>query len=155
MPEIYDYIVQKYYDNILNYCNMKLNHDIKAAEDCTQEVFLILAEKIDKLNLSISIQNWLYCIAKRRIKAYIHKHPPTVDIEELHEMPDYSSELDKDSILDELTDDEKTLLKLYYGGEDKMKIASAYGITLSALHSRIRNIRKKLKNNCENSTNTE
>ena len=40
---------------VLHYCNARLNGDVQAAKDCTQEVFLILYQKMNKLNLSLNM----------------------------------------------------------------------------------------------------
>ena len=145
MSEIYDDLVRKHYDNVLHYCNARLHGDVQAAKDCTQEVFLILYQKMNKLNLSMNIQGWLYRTADREVKTYIRKHPLTVDIDELPEQADVSAVIGDTSILDELTEDEKQLAIEYYSGEDKNTIAERNGLTLIALYSRIRNIKQKLK----------
>ncbi len=152
MSKVYNDIVQKYYNDILRYCNSRLDNNNNAAQDCTQEVFLVLAKKIKKLDLSLNIKKWLYSTADNEIRSYIRKHPPTVDIEDIPELPDYTSDLGGESILDELTEDERKLVRMYYGGENKIKIARDYGISISALHSRVRNIKKKLKKIRENDT---
>lgn len=155
MYELYNDIVQKYYESILNYCYTQLSPDIDAAKDCTQEVFLELAKKIDKLNLSVSPKNWLYRVANIKVKAYKRKHPPAVDIEEISEMPDNSSDFGNLNVFGDLTEEEILLIKLYYGGEDKLKLAQTYGITLSALYSRMRAIKKKIKENYSDLTNNK
>lgn len=40
---MYDEIVSRYYNVILNYCKYKLNGNKTAAEDITQEVFFVLS----------------------------------------------------------------------------------------------------------------
>lgn len=42
---MYDEIVSRYYNVILNYCKYKLNGNKTAAEDITQEVFLFCTKK--------------------------------------------------------------------------------------------------------------
>ena len=145
MSEIYEDIMRKHYDNVLHYCNARLNGNVQAAKDCTQEVFLILYQKMNKLNLSLNIQGWLYQTADREIKAYIRKHPMTVDIDEVPEQVDETAFIGDVNILDELTEEERQLTVEYYSGEDKNVIAQRNGITLSALYSRIRNIKQKLR----------
>ena len=154
MSKVYNDIVQKYYNDILRYCNSRLDDNNNAAQDCTQAVFLALAKKIKRLDLSLNIKKWLYSTADKEIKSYIRKHPPAVSIEEIPEQIDYDSDLSSGSILEELTEEERKLVRMYYGGENKIKIARDYGISISALHSRVRNIKKKLKKIRENDTNT-
>ena len=45
----------------------------------------------------------------------------------------------------DFTEEERQLTVEYYSGEDKNVIAQRNGITLSALYSRIRNIKQKLR----------
>lgn len=42
---MYDEIVSRYYNVILNYCKYKLNGNKTAAEDITQEVFFCSVQK--------------------------------------------------------------------------------------------------------------
>lgn len=65
---MYDEIVDKYYNEIYNYCCTKLNFNRTAAEDVTQEVFFALYKKLDRLKLSENIRIWLYRAADLEIK---------------------------------------------------------------------------------------
>lgn len=49
---MYDEIVNRYYNVILNYCKYKLNGNKTAAEDITQEVFFVLYRKRNHLKLA-------------------------------------------------------------------------------------------------------
>ena len=71
---MYDEIVNRYYHVILNYCKYKLNGNYAAAEDVTQEVFLTLYRKINRLKISENIKLWLYRTADNNVKTYIRKY---------------------------------------------------------------------------------
>lgn len=143
---MYEKIVNDYYPVILSYCYMHLGNDIHAAEDCTQEVFLMLHIKIKQLNLSINIEGWLYAVADRKIREYRRKHPETVNIDTLPEQfeePDFISQV-SDSVLDTLNPKDRRLLEIYYSGENRNRIAERLGLTTNALYLRVKRIRKKL-----------
>ena len=56
---MYDEIVNRYYNVILNYCKYKLNGNKTAAEDITQEVFFVLYRKRNHLKMGDNIKLWL------------------------------------------------------------------------------------------------
>ena len=121
---------------------MRLNCDIHAAEDCTQEVFLILLKKLPKLIRQDELGAWLYRTADIVMKNYRKKNPETTDIDSIPEIPE---EIVSESILDNLTDEERHLLTLYYSGADKIQLARSFGMTLKALYTRIMRIKNKLR----------
>lgn len=53
---MYDEIVNRYYNVILNYCKYKLNGNKTAAEDITQEVFFVLYRKRNHLKMGDNIK---------------------------------------------------------------------------------------------------
>jgi RNA polymerase sigma-70 factor (ECF subfamily) len=68
-------MVNRYYEKILKFCCYALGGDRTAAEDCTQDIFLILYENMDRLRDYDEIGGWLYktagnvskqCAASRR-----------------------------------------------------------------------------------------
>lgn len=142
---MYKKILNDYYSAILSYCFMHLGNDIHAAEDCTQEVFLLLHTKLNRLNLSLNIEGWLYAVADKKMKDYRRKHPEIVGIEKLPEESEEPDFIPKNSALDSLDDDERQLLEVYYSGENRDKIAEKLGLTTNALYLRIKRIRKKLE----------
>lgn len=73
----YEEITRRYYQAIYNYCQVRLK-DEYAAEDCTQDVFLLLYRKMNKIKLSENIRAWLYRTADNVIKNHrrkIKNHP--------------------------------------------------------------------------------
>lgn len=146
-----DFLIEKYYPDILKYCTFRLKPDEQGAEDCTQEVFLVFSQKINELDMSSDLRSWLYAVADNKIMAYKKKHPPTVDLETVPE-PSYEMNLDG-SPLDELPEDEKELLTAYYTGKDKMKLAKGDGISLKALYMKVSRIKEKLRTILDDSHN--
>ncbi|WP_173385781.1 RNA polymerase sigma factor [Ruminococcus flavefaciens] len=68
--EIFEMILEKYYDEILLYC-LSILGDNQSAEDCVQEVFLLLYQKRKKLYLSAVIRSWLYKTAANIVKRHL------------------------------------------------------------------------------------
>lgn len=139
-------LIREYYRDILRYCNAKLQDDSYVAEDCTQEVFLVLYEKVNTLDMSKDIRPWLYAVADRKIKAYARKNQPMLNLEaipEQEQMIDFN--FDGNNILDVLDEEERRLIKDYFEGESKIKLAKLYGISLPNLYVRVSRIKNKLR----------
>lgn len=144
-------IIEEYYQNIYNYCYAKLNFNHTNAEDCTQEVFLILFKKQKKLNLSDNIKVWLYKTADNVIKSYRRKNKiddKTLNIEEIEIAVENDFEVtNKSKIFDNISEEEYTLLKTYYNNEygNKAEVAKQFNLTVQNLYKRIHKIKSKLK----------
>lgn len=143
-------IIKKCYNSILKYCTYYLRGNIHAAEDCTQEVFLTLHQKIAKLDMSKDIRPWLYRVADMKIKEYVRKHPDWTDIETVPDLPDETADMMKDSVLDVLDDSERNIAEAYYSGADKTKLAESQGMTLNTLYMKMQHIREKIRKFIEN-----
>ena len=141
-------VYEKYYDVVFRYCRIRLYGDFQGAEDCTQEVFLILFRKLKKLVDMDSILPWLYQTADREIKIYLRKHPETINIDDIPEPP---APIPKTDVLDMLDEDERNLIELYYQGGDKLELARKLHISLEALYKRVHRIRQKLQQYLEDS----
>jgi RNA polymerase sigma-70 factor (ECF subfamily) len=63
-------IVRQYYGKILAYCAYFLGGDRQAAEDCTQDVFVVLYKRMGALNNYGKIGGWLYKTAGNLVKQY-------------------------------------------------------------------------------------
>ena len=88
----FDDIFRGYYEKILNFCYAKIG-DKQLAEDCTQEVFLILSKKMHKLKLDTDIAAWLYGTAKNEIKQCLRKNKhDNVSVDDLTELPQKTQE---------------------------------------------------------------
>jgi RNA polymerase sigma-70 factor (ECF subfamily) len=69
-------IVKRYYEKILKFCVYALGGNRSAAEDCTQDIFLILYENMARLRDYDKIGGWLYKTAgniSRRCAASLRK----------------------------------------------------------------------------------
>jgi RNA polymerase sigma factor (sigma-70 family) len=63
-------IVKRYYEKILKFCVYALGGNRSAAEDCAQDIFLILYENMGKLKDYDKIGGWLYKTAGNISKQY-------------------------------------------------------------------------------------
>ena len=148
---------EKYHHAIYMYCLGLLNGDVSAAEDCTQEVFLLLLEKKDSLDFNVNIRGWLYACANRIVKDYRkrerYRQSFISDVELFDiELVDPASPIDSDSIFDILTPEERKLLEAYYSADygNRTQIANEFGLTASQLYKRICSIRSKLAEHIKN-----
>jgi RNA polymerase sigma-70 factor (ECF subfamily) len=66
----FDGIVKRYYERILKFCAYTLGGSQSAAEDCTQDIFLILYERMPALKDYDKIGGWLYKTAGNISKQY-------------------------------------------------------------------------------------
>lgn len=147
-------IIEKYYKSIYAYCYTQLNYSKFSADDCTQEVFMILLNKQHRLDLEDSnIKLWLYRTADNVIRTYKRKNSRTadVDIDELVIPVENDFEVRADDkaevLLERLNTDERKIIEAYYSSEygDKSKIAEKFGLTTNQLYKIIYNIKQKLK----------
>ena len=144
-------IINQNYAAIFRYCKWKLRGDVYAAEECTQEVFLLLIEKQDTLDLTLNITGWLHAAADRIVNRYQRQTAQRRSIE--GESLEYAAALpaqtepERSSVFDVLTDEEYTLLRRYYAQENgsRTELASALGISVNALYQRIHTIKSKLE----------
>ncbi len=145
---MYDEIVNRYYQVILNYCKSKMSGNKSSAEDVTQEVFLTLYQKINNLKLSENMKIWLYRTADNKIKTYIRNNPSFLSINDCWDIThedDYPSFSECD--FDCLNSEEKDLLIEYYSGESREDIAKIHQHSMNTLYIRIYRIKKKLAAN--------
>ena len=148
----YEAIFRKYYQQIYNYCRVKMgNSDF--AYDCVQEVFLILYKKIYKTDATDSIGIWLYRTADKVISRYIKKNFRDKSLDELEiDVEDKSAFVSRSyEIIDiYMTKDELTILEDYYLKGEKIKqIAEKTGISEAALYKRIERLKAKLEKHRE------
>lgn len=144
---MFDEIVSRYYNVILNYCKYKLNGSKTAAEDVTQDVFFILYRKRNSIKMGDNIKLWLYRTADNQIKNYIRKNPSFADLDECSEITvNEEFPVISDSAFDCLTPEELTLLTDYYE-VGKESAAKKNGLNMNSLYIRIHRIKKKLAEN--------
>lgn len=151
--KISEQIIQKYYRELYNYFFAKLKYNKQSAEDCTQELFLILLKKHQNLDENDNIRIWLYRTADNVIKVYHRKNPNGgISLEDSTEAmntpaPDSFSQNETD-LSEWLTPEETELVRLYYETDygDRKSTAKKLGITVTALYQRINKIKQKIKN---------
>ena len=150
---IYTEIASKYYKEIFNYCHFKLGYHHQNAEECTQEVFVVLMIKWGKLSSHENIRAWLYRTADNIIKNHNRKNCKQVkelsSYEKIEEAADlgYLEDYGAFELLSGLTLEEQNLLKEYYLDKaTASELAVRYHISESAIHVRIYRIKKKMKN---------
>lgn len=140
----FDEIAEQYYTSIFKYCWVKLC-DEHSAKDCTQEVFLILYKKMDKLKLSENIRAWLYRTADNVINNYRKKNRNSIPLDDLNETAEdtYSVGMPFEEII---TQEEYELLNSYYINGDSIEtISKQLGISKDAVYQRIHRIKTKIE----------
>lgn len=145
-------LTKSYYAPVFRRCLFLLNQDYLGAEDCTQDVFKLLIEKMDTLDLNQNIRGWLYEAAYRICANYLKQESRRraviiASLDDVLEVPSKEDFTDRDSVFDVLTEEEMKLLEAYYSEEygNRSQIAAQYGLSTSQLFQRIYMIRQKLK----------
>lgn len=140
----YEEITRRYYQAVYNYCQVRLK-DEYAAEDCTQDVFLLLYRKMNKLKLSENIRAWLYRTADNVIRNHrrkIKKIVPLEDAESLSIEFGYSIDTPFNGIVSE---EEYNLLVSYYiEGDSIDKISKEMDKSKAAAFKRIYRIKSRI-----------
>ena len=146
------HVTEQYYTEILRYCQNKLPNDIHGAEDCTQEVFLLLYQKREEIDFNQNIRGWLYASADRIISNYQKKQSRILqmlnaDLMKIEDQSSNSEQVFTSRMFECLPDDELELLQAYYGAQkgERRDIAKKYNLTLAQLYKRMHLIRDKLR----------
>jgi RNA polymerase sigma-70 factor (ECF subfamily) len=164
-------IVKGYYERILKFCLFALGGNLSAAEDCTQDVFLILYENMAGLKDYDKIGGWLYKTAdniSKRYAAALRKERAKFAAPFAH--PEDGGETPVDRIIakplrteaERITEEkaaaraaavigkrlrprDKQILELAFRQKKPLKEAAALlGISLSAAKSRASRLRQKI-----------
>lgn len=147
--ELCEMIIEKYYRNVYNFCVSQLKNR-EAAEDCTQETFVVFFRKRDKLYLTDSILSWLFSTAMNVIKDYRRSNSTDADdIDLLAEKIADETDIENkplDVLYDNLSREEAELLIEYFScsRDERVKMAERYGLSVPALYKKISRIRAKL-----------
>jgi len=148
--EICGMLFQKYHGRVYDFCFQYLKNP-HSAEDCTQEVFMIMLKKKDKIDLSEYFILWLLKTAKKVCKKYVSRNPNMFDdIDEFSEIiPDTSISAEKplsEEIYEILDKKDADLLIEYINANhgERQKIAERMGIKTTALYEKIKRIRRKV-----------
>lgn len=149
--ETCEVLFRKYHSYVYDFC-FKYLKNTHAAEDCTQEVFMIMLKKKNKINLSENLLSWFYETSKRVCKQYIRKNPlKFVDVDDYAEIiSDTNASAEKplsDEIYEFLDKEDADLLFEYINADcdERRKMAARMGITSNALCKRIKRIKCKVQ----------
>lgn len=148
-------IYELYYDRIYRFCYLKLGCDKQLAEDCTQDVFLILLKKIKKINITTSISAWLYGTASKQINNYYRKMKNDISLDSPEVAEIKSEENFYEGIPYEILDnDEFRLLEEFYVfGENIDELARIRNKSVKAMYQQIRRIKQKILKNSDRFNN--
>jgi len=145
-------VTEQYYAEILRYCQNKLPNDIHGAEDCTQDVFLLLYQKRDEIDFNQNIRGWLYATADRIISNYQKKQSRilqmlNIDLMEIEDRSSVSEQVFTSQMFESLPEDELELLKAYYGADkgERRDVAKKCNLALAQLYKKLHMIRDKLR----------
>jgi RNA polymerase sigma factor (sigma-70 family) len=147
-----DLIIETYYDDVRNFCIAHMGQ-CAAADDCTQETFLIFLCKHDKLRVTDQLLGWLYRTALNVIKNYKRKNIKSSgeDIDAMAEVlespsPDFLPD-PLTVIRENLNSDDAQLLINYImcaGTQQRHQLAEDNGLSVAALYKRMSRIKEKL-----------
>lgn len=146
-------LFQKYHKYVYKFCLKQLKNAY-SAEDCTQEVFMIMLRKKNGIKLSKNLSSWLCETSKFVCKEYVRDNPTKFDdVDEYAEtISDTSVSVEKplyDEIYEFLDKEEADLFLEYINADsdERRKMAGRIGITSNALCKRIKKIKYKIQEN--------
>ncbi len=138
--------VRLYYHSIYNYCLSKVK-DINSAQDCTQEVFLIMYQKINVLD-SCNIRAWLYRTADNIIKNYrkVSARQNETVIEEAEKII-HTDYYDEEKVLSGVLKEQelKMLCEHYLYGYDIADVAKKNGKSTASVYKMFQRLKVKLR----------
>jgi RNA polymerase sigma-70 factor (ECF subfamily) len=167
-------IVTRYYEKILKFCWYALGGNTGAAEDCAQDVFLVLYQNMAKLRDYDKIGGWLYKTASNKAKQYAaslrKEREHTVGFFGYFEngdasenipaslvytggAPDEKARLAEEKAIDvasaaiakRLKPSDELILRLAFQEKRPLKeVAALLGMGLSAIKSRVSRLRQKI-----------
>ncbi|MBR3269095.1 MAG: sigma-70 family RNA polymerase sigma factor [Oscillospiraceae bacterium] len=143
-------IIRENYAAVFRFCNVRLSGDADGAEECAQEVFLLLLQKKDELDLKGPIDRWLIAAASRITKQYLREKAKQTAMETdgVENLIDKTSEpTERAPVLDMLTDAEYEFLLRYYSAdrESHEALAAELGISVNTLYQRVHALKKQDK----------
>jgi RNA polymerase sigma-70 factor (ECF subfamily) len=164
--KLFDSLVQKHYNSIYKFCFYRFAQDRFAAEDCTQEVFIVLYKNMDRLENLEKIDGWLYKTADHIVKrAYVKaarekKKVESIDTDDSHfpyntmiyeEHYDLAEAVKIDGekclaeIFESLTDIDVKIWELYYRQRKSLReVSEALNLSQSAVKSRVSRLKRKI-----------
>ena len=145
----FDLFVHKYYQEILSYC---YHHcfDQTYAEDLTQETFIRFFTRLSDYHYKGKTLNYLYTIAGNLCKDYLKRTKETLLEENAFEEENQTEQILNrvliEQILEQLPDDSREVLTLYYFQELKLtEISDTLQIGLPLVKYRLQKARKQLR----------
>lgn len=164
--KLFDDLVQRHYNSIYRFCYYRLARDQFAAEDCTQEVFIVLYKNMDRLENLEKIDGWLYKTADHLTKrAYLKtarekKKVEYIDTDDAHspyhtmiyeERYDIVEAVQIDGkkclkeVFENLTDMDVKIWDLYYRKRKSLReVSEALNLSESAVKSRVSRLKQKI-----------
>lgn len=146
-------LFQKYHKFVYKFCLKQLKNT-HSAEDCTNEVFMIMLRKKNEIKLSKSLSSCLCETSKFVCKEYVRNNPTKFDdVDEFAEtIADTSVSIEKplyDEIYEFLDREEADLILEYINANrfERRKMAERLEITSNALCKRIQKIKRKIQAN--------
>ena len=150
---------EKYYQSIYKYCRVRLGEFSQHAEDCVQDAFLVLYNKLTDGETVEQPRAFLYRTAdnfvKRTVEGCRKQQSRTVDIDEAAEKiaapPDsVPDDFDYDEcarlLIEMLTVEERVLYELKYTQRKSLKeISEILNITPTATAKRVSRLRSRIK----------
>lgn len=152
---LFNGLYEKYYKNILSYFRKEFDAD--EAEDLTQQTFLQLWSWIPNMQFVKNKKAYLYRIAKNvrcdryRQKALMLNTVSLSDDFEIRDNSVFTDDIDfRLSFNTGLTYQDKQLLVMKEQGLSSREIGKIIGISSSAVRSRLQTLRRKIKNDTDN-----
>lgn len=148
--EAFETLVQKYYQNIYNFCVRRCNGDTTLAADLTQDTFLKLITHIQQYRLTGKFINFLLTIAVNTCNNHFKKKSPDlVDMDTLSTVESNVNIAEEilrqedtqiiQQALDQLPDIQKEVVILRFYHDRKLKeIAAITGVSLPTAKSRLK-----------------
>lgn len=128
------------------YAILKNNED---AADAMQDTILICWEKIDTLRHARYFKTWMTRILINRCNRLYNQRSRTANLNEgtlTTALPDPASRVEWQEMMQQLTDNQRIVVELYYAQQFKIhEIADILDITSSAVKNRLHTARKVLK----------
>jgi RNA polymerase sigma-70 factor, ECF subfamily len=161
----FEFLVNKYYRQILVYLCRLLNYDQGDAQDILQETFVKAFVNLVNYNPALSFSSWLYRIAhnlaidliRKKSKHYSidtndeifqnHIHSNQTVISKLDESQNNFAKLDRlESILNKLDIETRNILTLFYlQGLSLIEISDILKTTPNTIATRLKRAREKAK----------
>ena len=154
----------KYYSSIYKFCLSRLKDDSSYVEDCVQEAYVVLYNRLLSGEEIEYTQAFLYKTASNLIKkhfAQLRKEQNNISLEDIKELQDFSVDIDdrlsfeeySRMISDALNDTDSEIFSMRYIEELKIEdIAERLGLTIPNVTTRLSRMRGRIKQLLENSS---